>query len=184
MSWPPSTWPASSASVSAADGGPNGSGTTPDVPNFVRKPYGEGWALVGDAGMVMDPITGQGIGHALRDAELLSAALAEGLDGGRPLATTLAEYARKRDHDALPMYDFTTRLASFGPPDVAQDVLFKALAAAEPGEVSRFIGVMTGAVPVTDYLAPANLRRVIGLRGMAKALLSKLGGKRGSSAAP
>src|SRR5262249_5696904 len=40
-------------------------GTT-DLPNFFRKPYGPGWALVGDAGLVMDPITGQGIGHAFR----------------------------------------------------------------------------------------------------------------------
>jgi hypothetical protein len=35
--------------------------------------------LVGDAGLVMDPITGQGIGDALRDAELLAAAVADGL---------------------------------------------------------------------------------------------------------
>ncbi len=46
---------------------------TPDVPNAYRQPYGPGWALVGDAGLVMDPITGQGIGHALCDAESLAA---------------------------------------------------------------------------------------------------------------
>ena len=46
-----------------------------DVPNFFRRPYGAGWALAGDAGLVMDPITGQGKGHALRDADLLSAAV-------------------------------------------------------------------------------------------------------------
>src|SRR5215470_13182521 len=33
----------------------------PDLPNVFRKPYGPGWALVGDAALVMDPITGQGI---------------------------------------------------------------------------------------------------------------------------
>src|SRR5581483_3833241 len=31
------------------------------VPNFLRKPYGPGWALVGDAGYLKDPITAQGI---------------------------------------------------------------------------------------------------------------------------
>ncbi len=36
---------------------------TPDLPNGLRVPYGRGWALVGDAGLVMDPITGQGIGQ-------------------------------------------------------------------------------------------------------------------------
>jgi 2-polyprenyl-6-methoxyphenol hydroxylase-like FAD-dependent oxidoreductase len=50
---------------------------TPDLPNIIRVPYGDRWALVGDAGLVMDPITGQGIGHALRDAELLSRALGD-----------------------------------------------------------------------------------------------------------
>ena len=34
---------------------------TADLPNRFRVPYGPGWALVGDAGLVMDPITGQGI---------------------------------------------------------------------------------------------------------------------------
>ena len=41
------------------------------VPNFFRKPYGPGWALVGDAGYNKDPITAQGITDAFRDAELL-----------------------------------------------------------------------------------------------------------------
>ena len=33
---------------------------TADLPNFFRKPYGPGWALVGDAGYHKDPITGAG----------------------------------------------------------------------------------------------------------------------------
>ncbi|MCA9671826.1 MAG: NAD(P)/FAD-dependent oxidoreductase, partial [Myxococcales bacterium] len=44
----------------------------------VRKPYGPGWALVGDAGYFRDPITAQGISDALRDAELLARAIARG----------------------------------------------------------------------------------------------------------
>jgi flavin-dependent dehydrogenase len=39
-------------------------------------PSGLGWALVGDAGLRMDPITGQGIADAFRDAELLADAVA------------------------------------------------------------------------------------------------------------
>ena len=34
---------------------------TPDLPSYLRQPYGPGWALVGDAGLLMDPVTGQGI---------------------------------------------------------------------------------------------------------------------------
>jgi flavin-dependent dehydrogenase len=58
---------------------------TSDLPNLVRAAYGPGWALAGDAGLVMDPITGLGIGHALRDAELLSSAIVSGLACSRHL---------------------------------------------------------------------------------------------------
>jgi 2-polyprenyl-6-methoxyphenol hydroxylase-like FAD-dependent oxidoreductase len=47
---------------------------TADLPNFYRRPYGPGWALVGDAGYHKDPITAQGITDAFRDAELLATA--------------------------------------------------------------------------------------------------------------
>jgi hypothetical protein len=43
---------------------------TPDYP--FRKPFGPGWALVGDAGYLKDSITAQGISDAFRDAELLA----------------------------------------------------------------------------------------------------------------
>ena len=39
------------------------------VPNYFRKPFGPGWALVGDAGYNKDPITAQGITDAFLDAE-------------------------------------------------------------------------------------------------------------------
>jgi 2-polyprenyl-6-methoxyphenol hydroxylase-like FAD-dependent oxidoreductase len=48
---------------------------TNDLPNRFVRPYGPGWTLVGDAGLVMDPITGQGIADAFRDAELLTEAV-------------------------------------------------------------------------------------------------------------
>ena len=51
------------------------------VPNFLRKPYGPGWALVGDAGYTKDPITAQGISDAFHDAELCVTALDEAISG-------------------------------------------------------------------------------------------------------
>ena len=146
---------------------------TPDLPSRFRTPYGPGWALAGDAGLVMDPITGQGISHALRDAELLSAAIADGFAGHRPLDAALAGYAKARDGDTLPTYEFTADLASFGPPKPEQEVLFSALAQ-KPAEIDRFFGVLAGAVPLPEYLSPANLLRVVGVRGMAKVLLGNL----------
>ena len=53
-------------------------------PNYFRKPYGPGWALVGDAGYDKDPITAQGISDAFIDAENLTEALDAGFSGAAP----------------------------------------------------------------------------------------------------
>jgi 2-polyprenyl-6-methoxyphenol hydroxylase-like FAD-dependent oxidoreductase len=143
---------------------------SPDLPNFLRKPWGPGWALVGDAGLVMDPITGQGIGDALRDAELLAEAVSSGLGGRQPLAAALAGYERERDRAALPMYEFTTELAGFAPPRPEQQALFTALAGRQD-EIDRFLAVLTGSVTLTDYFKPMNLLRVLGVRGLASVAL-------------
>jgi flavin-dependent dehydrogenase len=90
---------------------------TADVPNFFRKPYGAGWALVGDAGYHRDPITGLGISDAFRDAELLADAIDAGLSGREPMEEALAGYQQKRDEIATPMYEFTCALASGAAPE-------------------------------------------------------------------
>ena len=51
------------------------------VPNYFRKPYGPGWALVGDAGYNKDPITAQGIKDAFLDAERCVVALDAAFSG-------------------------------------------------------------------------------------------------------
>ncbi|HKE67593.1 MAG TPA: NAD(P)/FAD-dependent oxidoreductase [Micromonosporaceae bacterium] len=149
---------------------------TPDLPNVFRKPYGPGWALVGDAGLVMDPITGQGIGHALRDAQWLTDAVIAGLRGDRPLDEGLAEFQRRRDDASGPMFDFTTDLASFRP-DPTADILFGALER-KPEHVSDFLGMLTGTYPVKDYFAGRHMGRVVGIRGTIRVMASQLRGRR------
>src|SRR5262245_63733873 len=68
-----------------------------DLPNFYRKPYGPGWALVGDAGLHKDPFLALGICDALRDAELLAPAIGDGLDARRPLLEALADFESARN---------------------------------------------------------------------------------------
>ena len=51
---------------------------TAGVANYFRKPYGPGWALVGDAGYDKDPLTAQGISDAFIDAEKASEARPDG----------------------------------------------------------------------------------------------------------
>jgi flavin-dependent dehydrogenase len=84
---------------------------TADQPNYFRKPYGPGWALVGDAGYHRDFITGLGINDAFRDAELVAKATDEGLSGTRPMDEAMAAYETKRNDLAMPLYDITTRMA-------------------------------------------------------------------------
>jgi flavin-dependent dehydrogenase len=85
---------------------------TADVPNFFRKPWGPGWALVGDAGYMKDPTTGLGIADAFRDAALLAGALDDVLSGNASAEVALAAYQSKRDAAAIPMYEITLQMAS------------------------------------------------------------------------
>jgi 2-polyprenyl-6-methoxyphenol hydroxylase-like FAD-dependent oxidoreductase len=135
---------------------------TADLPNFFRKPFGPGWALVGDAGYVLDPITGQGIGDAFRDAELL----AQAMDGRMSLAT----YEKKRNAAARPMFEMTTQLASFAPPPPQNVFLLKALKGNQ-AQTDRFFGVLTGSVPVAEFFSPLNLVRILGKLAIREAPL-------------
>jgi flavin-dependent dehydrogenase len=146
---------------------------TANTANYFREPYGPGWALVGDAGPAMDPVTGQGISDALRDAELLANAITTGRGGGQPLETALREYQRSRDRAVKPMYDFTLDVASLSPPKLEQQLLFNALQR-DQDQTQRFLGVLTGAVPVGEFFSASNLRSLIGLRGFAKIAASRL----------
>jgi flavin-dependent dehydrogenase len=85
---------------------------TADQPNYFRKPYGPGWALVGDAGYHRDFITGLGINDAFRDAELVAKAVDEGFSGKRPIDAAMADYQVTRDDMAMPLYKITTRMAA------------------------------------------------------------------------
>ena len=86
------------------------------VRGFFRKPYGPGWALVGDAGYNKDFITAQGIHDAFRDAELCATALGETFSGARRYEEAMGEYHDRRDPQVLPMYEFTNDLATLEPP--------------------------------------------------------------------
>jgi len=141
--------------------------TTPDQPNTFRCSHGPGWALAGDAGVVMDSISAQGMTNALRDASHLSAAVVAGLGGSRPLAGALRDHQRRRDRAIRGMYDFTVDLAAFPPARPGQR-LFLAAVAADQRETDRFLGAFAGIVPPEDYFTLGTLARVLGSRGMRK----------------
>lgn len=85
------------------------------LPNFVRRPYGPGWALVGDAGVHKDPFLALGVCDALRDAELLADALHEALSGRAPMSDALAGYENLRNEATLPDFHLNFMLAHLQP---------------------------------------------------------------------
>jgi flavin-dependent dehydrogenase len=101
-----------------------GTGT---LPNFFRRPYGDGWALVGDAGYHKDPILAQGISDAFRSAQWLADAVHAGFSASRPLTEALAEYQRVRDEHLTPMYEFNCAATRASTPPSEILALFGAL---------------------------------------------------------
>ncbi|MBS2962355.1 FAD-dependent monooxygenase [Actinocrinis puniceicyclus] len=138
---------------------------THHVPNFFRKPFGPGWALVGDAGYHKDPVTALGMSDAFRDAEYLAAALHEALEGARPADEALAEYEVRRNRDAEPLYKYTLEQARYQPLDRLTARVLKAL---EDNEEDRdqFFGILAGSVLPEEFSALDNIVRILTRAGL------------------
>jgi flavin-dependent dehydrogenase len=116
------------------------------LPNFLRKPYGPGWALVGDAGSHKDPARALGICDALRDAELLADALTASLSGESAETEALSEYERRRNDVTMDEYEANLRAARFSPP--APEILqARAAARHDPHAMARFCLAWEGRIP-------------------------------------
>ena len=85
----------------------------PAVPGFLRRCYGPGWALVGDAGYYKDPITTHGITDGLRDAELLADAIVDALGGGVAEPMAMANYQSARDRMSARLFSATEAVAAY-----------------------------------------------------------------------
>ncbi|HTJ75803.1 MAG TPA: FAD-dependent monooxygenase [Acidimicrobiales bacterium] len=131
------------------------------VPNFFRKPFGPGWALVGDAGYTRDPITAQGISDAFRDAELCSAALDDSLDGRRPFDAAMGGYQSARDAQVTGIYEFTTQLATLEPPPPEMQQLLGAVHG-NPEAMDAFASVAAGTMQPEAFFSPEHIGPVMG----------------------
>jgi 2-polyprenyl-6-methoxyphenol hydroxylase-like FAD-dependent oxidoreductase len=92
-------------------GAPEGIRSFGGRPGYLRRPWGPGWALVGDAGYWKDPISAHGLTDALRDAELLATALVATASGALTEAAALADYHRTRDRLSRPLFDVVDTIA-------------------------------------------------------------------------
>ena len=136
-----------------------------DLRGFFRRPYGPGWALVGDAGYHKDPITAQGMTDAFRDAELLADAIDDTFSGRSANHDALAGYEQKRNEAVMPIYQMTCDLAKLEPPPPDMQSLFAALRDNEE-QSGRFMGTIAGTVPIPEFFSPDNIGRVIGAKAV------------------
>jgi 2-polyprenyl-6-methoxyphenol hydroxylase-like FAD-dependent oxidoreductase len=129
------------------------------VPNYFRKPFGPGWALVGDAGYNRDFITAQGISDAFRDAELCVNAVHESLSGARSFDDAMGQYQTTRDSQVLPMYEFTCDFAKLEPPPPEQQQLMGAVYGNQEA-MDGFAQMFSGVTSPAEFFSEENVGRI------------------------
>lgn len=80
---------------------------TGSIPGILRVPYGDGWALAGDASMVIDPYSGQGIDQGSTGATYLARELNYYLAGDKEWQAAMQTYHQDRNEFSLKTYERT-----------------------------------------------------------------------------
>jgi flavin-dependent dehydrogenase len=137
------------------------------LPNFLRKPHGPGWALVGDAGCHKDPYMALGVCDAFRDAELLASAIDAGLAGEQPMESALADYERRRNEATAPLFHRNLYSAKFQepPPEL---LAIRAAVRDDPEASNQLFLAMDGLIPYESFFNPQNLERLMSGAGIAR----------------
>jgi 2-polyprenyl-6-methoxyphenol hydroxylase-like FAD-dependent oxidoreductase len=130
------------------------------VPNYFRKPFGPGWALVGDAGYNKDFITAQGIQDAFRDAELCARALDEAWSGARSFEAAMGDSQSARDRHVQAIYEFTAQLATIKPPPPDLQQLLAAVSGNRDA-MDAFARVYAGVLSPSEFFSEGNVRRIL-----------------------
>ncbi len=131
-----------------------------ELPGYFRKPFGPGWALLGDAGYHKNPITAMGINDAFRDAELLVSALDDAFSARRTYEEGMRAYQETRDRDALPVYEFTDDFAQLRPPPPEMQQLLGAMRENQEA-MDGFVSVQASTLPAPQFFDPANVAQIM-----------------------
>ena len=129
------------------------------VPNFFRKPFGPGWAVVGDAGYNKDFITAQGISDAFRAAEWCAEALDASFSGRSTFDDAMTRYQTTRDEASLAIYEFTAQFAAMQPPTPQTQQLMKAIHGNQDA-MNDFVRIIAGVVSPAEFFSEANIARI------------------------
>lgn len=130
------------------------------MPHYFRQPFGPGWALVGDAGYLKDPITAQGISDAFRDAEGCTAAVDAWLRGESSYDDAMSAWHRARDEKVLPLYEFTAQMATLEPPPPEMQQLLGAVYG-DQDAMDDFVSVSAGTLSPAAFFAPENVGAIM-----------------------
>ena len=82
-----------------------------NIPCYLRVPYGDGWALVGDSALVFDPWSGQGIDHASQHAIMLADALHENFENKKTWDEAMSDYHAQRNESSKKNFKRTRTFA-------------------------------------------------------------------------
>jgi 2-polyprenyl-6-methoxyphenol hydroxylase-like FAD-dependent oxidoreductase len=137
-----------------------------DLPGYFRKPFGPGWALLGDAGYHKNPITAMGINDAFRDAELVTDALDGAFSGRQSYEDGMNDYQQTRDREAGPVYEFTDDFAQLQPPPPELQQLIGAMHGNQEA-MDGFISVQASTLPAPEFFAPENVGKIMAAAGSA-----------------
>jgi 2-polyprenyl-6-methoxyphenol hydroxylase-like FAD-dependent oxidoreductase len=133
-----------------------------DQPNFYRRSYGPGWALLGDAAHTKDPIRAQGITDAFLDAEALASALDDVLCHRRSECDALREFeAAKVKRTEFP-YQLCLRAARFEYPSVEQTKSFLKRIGNKPSAIAELRGLVAGSMMPEIFYDPRHQATLLG----------------------
>jgi flavin-dependent dehydrogenase len=135
--------------------------TASALAGYFRKPYGPGWAVVGDAGYHLHPITAQGITDAFVDAERLTDALDTAFTEASTYADAMTAYQAARDEQAMPMYEMTFDFAQVDQPPPPETQQLLGAVSANQHAMDDFVSVQAGTLPIPEFFSPANVGRIM-----------------------
>lgn len=138
--------------------------STADVVAFWRASSGPGWVLAGDAAHFKDPVTGQGMGDALRMGRTLGEAVAPLLDDPVALDRATRRWERETQRhcrDAYHLANLDTRVEAVSP------IFREAAAIFARDEEPSLSHLFNRTRPVEDVMRPPILARAYG-RALAR----------------
>lgn len=129
--------------------------------NVFRRPFGEGWALVGDAGACYEFTSAHGITNAFRQAAYIADAIHQGLSGVCTMNEALTDFERRRNAIEGVFYDFTYAQATLEPVPPESLQLFTAIHR-DQNATNAFLGLFAQTTDPAEFFSPAHLAKLMG----------------------